>query len=63
MVLLNFLKLDGALIAQSGMPSFAIIEDFNVLENRADGLLPGLEHFSVNQLLFQSAEGCCHRRL
>ncbi len=38
------------------MPSFAIIEDFNVLENRAHGLLPVLEHFSVNQLLFQGAE-------
>ena len=38
------------------MPSFAIIEDFNVLENRAHGLLPGLELFSVNQLLFQSAK-------
>ena len=63
MFLLNFLELDGALIAQFRVPSFAIIEHFNVLENRADCLLSGLELFSVNQLLFQSAEETLGHRI
>ena len=51
-----FLELDRALVAQPGMPSLAIVEDFNILKNRAEGLLSGRKLFSVHQLLFQSAE-------